>query len=804
MQGSEARRLAALYDFGVLDTAAEEPFDRLTALAAQLFNTPMALVSLIDGERQWFKSRHGVEAISTPRQVAFCNHAISLEPHAVMVVEDALKDPRFCDNPLVTGYPAIRFYIGAVLSTRSGENLGTLCVLDVEPRPRPSDAELARLQMLARIVVDELELSYATRAIREKQRLLELAEGMSGVGHWRYQIAGKRLTWSDEVYRIYGVDPQTFNPTHTDAIGFYHPDDQETLAALLAQGIEAKEGFEFQRRLIRPDGKRRHVACKAVCELDDRGVVVSIFGVFQDITDHVHTLKSVQQSERRYRLLADNMSDVVTRIRLDGGSDYISPGIEHLLGYQPGDMTGKPAQAFVFEPDQPLILEAFAKMAAGEERLSIQHRAAHKDGHPVWVETGFQLVRDDHGRPAEIVAVIRDFSDRKALEDELRGARAAAEAAAAVKADFLANMSHELRTPLTAVLGFAKLVEEQPELTATTRTYLNRVSNAGQALLSTVNDILDFSKLEAGQVDIEPQSISPADLARDTLELFTVQAGEKDLLLKSTGLDALPAWVRVDPDRVRQILLNLIGNAVKFTDAGTVALDAAFNLVDGRLTFSITDSGLGIPADRAAKLFQRFSQIDGSSTRKHGGTGLGLAICKGLAEAMGGEIGVRSWEGKGSCFWFSIPAPVVAAEGADGDEQGQAALQAGCRVLLVDDNATNRILVRAMLSPFDLEITEAENGLEAVHTASKAPFDVILMDLRMPGLDGVGAALRIRSEDGVNCAVPIIAFSADVTEERPAGLFNGAIGKPLTATSLIDGITKAIAWQEDGAPNASP
>ena len=799
MHGQEARRLAALHALGTLDTPADETFDRLTALAAELFDTPMALVSLIDEERQWFKSHHGLEASSTPREWAFCAHAIGLEKNAFMVVEDAQLDPRFATNPLVTGHPDIRFYAGAVLTTRDGENIGTLCVIDTQPRARPSDVELARHGMLARIVVDEFELARTSRLARDKQRLLELAETMSGVGHWRYQLADGAVTWSDEVYRIHGVDRASFDPGYDDAVDFFHPDDQATVNDLMAQSIKTKTGYEFQLRLLRRDGDLREVVCKAVCELDDSGEVRAVFGVFQDITAQMRTLQAVQRSERRYRLLADNMSDVITRIRLDGGSDYISPGIEQLLGYPPGEMKGRRVQDFVYQDDQALILETFGQMADGIEQMSVQHRAAHKDGHAVWVETGFKLVRDHSGNPVEIVAVIRDITDRKAMEDALRAAQAEAEAAAAVKSEFLANMSHELRTPLTAVLGFARLIEEQPELAPTTRTYLGRVSNAGKALLSAVNDILDFSKLEAGQVEIKPQTISVAQLAMETLDLFGAQAQDKGLRLDISGLSTLPEWVRADPDRLRQVLLNLVGNAVKFTDAGEVGLHVSFDAPSHRLDFAVTDSGLGIPADRLEQLFQRFSQIDGSSTRKHGGTGLGLAICKGLVEAMGGEIGVTSDVGQGARFWFSIPTVAVSPTDAVTAATSQTHSIAGLRVLLADDDPTNRDLVRAILTPFEVELTEVIDGLQAVDLASRTPFDVILMDLRMPGLNGADAARRIRDEDGPNAAIPIIAFSADAAFDAVPGLFDGMVTKPMTATGLVEGLARVLTSQGEGS-----
>ncbi|OYX01458.1 MAG: hypothetical protein B7Z12_14130 [Caulobacter vibrioides] len=229
-----------------------------------------------------------------------------------------------------------------------------------------------------------------------------------------------------------------------------------------------------------------------------------------------------------------------------------------------------------------------------------------------------------------------------------------------------------------------------------------------------------------------------------------------------------------------------------------------FEPLGGFLSFAVTDTGPGVPEDRADQLFQRFSQVDASSTRKHGGTGLGLAICKGLAEAMGGDIGAQSKVGEGSCFWFTIPAPELdVAAPIAAPPQGQIMLPAGCRILVADDNRINRDLVRAMLSPFDVELTEVVDGLGAVAAANAAPFDVILMDLRMPGLDGAGAARCIRTEDGPNATIPILAFSADVDQAQATGLFDGMVGKPLTGVNLLTAIAKAMAWPEDPLDDAA-
>jgi PAS domain S-box-containing protein len=1063
MDDREALRLDALRAYRVLDTEADAAIDRLAGLAGNLFSTPISLVSLIDEKRQWFKAKLGLEASETPRDQAFCAHAIAMGPNAVMVVEDATLDPRFADNPLVVGAPEIRFYAGATLTTKDGHNLGTLCVIDNKPRPSPSPADLERLQLLARIVVDEFELAWANRQAREKQRLLEIAETMSGVGHWRLDLATNKPTWSDTVYAIHGVDRSNFDPELDDAVAFYHPEDRDMVLSHLASAIETGTGFAFQLRLMRADGVLRHVISRGVCELDGHGAPIAIVGLFQDITETVETIAALKRRQERYALVTQHAGDVITRYDFTGAGRFISPAIEKLLGYTVEETVGLTVAGALHPDDRQRVMSVFEAMSRGLDQNTLQHRSRHKRGDYIWVESNLQLVRDATGAPQEIVSVSRDISDRKALELEmtaardaareqaqrarlaediggvgywrydlkardldvspkmfeiyglervehpaleifnqrihpeerdwtlariaerlktgeadynvtsriirpdgeqryisgssiiemgpdgapifimgtvrditserkaqadlaasetryrlmadnasdmittfgpggdirfispacrpilgyapeemigrrvvdmthpedvavmmghyagliakgpsatsepyqfrgrhkdghwvwlegqpklffapetgelvaiqdvardvssrkaleaaLEAARAEAEASAAVKAEFLSNMSHELRTPLTAVLGFSRLIEDQPELSPATRRFVDRVSNAGKALLSTVNDILDFSKLEAGQVEIVVVPSDPRQILEDAMDLFSGQAQEKGLDLVMTGLDRLPSGLTLAPERIRQILLNLIGNAVKFTDSGRVVLEAKW--ASNLLRVSVTDSGAGIPADRLDQLFKRFSQVDGSSTRRHGGTGLGLAICKGLVDAMGGRIGVSSQAGQGSCFWFEIPADKAANVATELDG-AVVSIPEGCRVLVVDDNPVNRDLVCAVLRAFGAEMAEAADGETAVQLAGAEPFDVILMDLRMPGIGGEAATRQIR-QNGLNGNVPVIAFSADIAGALPSGIFDGVVAKPLDALTLITEINRALSC-EGGIENAA-
>ncbi|CAN5408997.1 hypothetical protein BH10PSE5_BH10PSE5_06670 [soil metagenome] len=1048
---SEAARLQALDDYDVLDSAPEEAFDRLTRLAADLFDAPIALISLVDAERQWFKSRHGLDAAQTPRSQAFCAHALPLAPGSTLVVEDATNDPRFATNPLVTGELCIRFYAGALLTGADGHNLGTLCVIDTKPRPAPAPKDLNRLQVLASIVVDGLELRRAKRQADENQRLVTMAERMSGVGNWRYRSDIGHITWSQEVYRIHGVTRETFDPAYAEAVSFYIDGDRDRVDQAVAEALRTGEGFELDARIRRPDGVLRDVLCKADAIRNGKGRVIGLQGVFQDVTKQnaaVHDLETLvrraeaaesvahignwrldartreltwspqmyqiyglspdarlgpadvlalyppddvaaataridrqlatgepvegvitrilrdgeirylsynsrsergpdgeilalvgtsvdvtrqhkaeialAESEANYRALADNSTDILVRFGRDGLIRYISPACRR-LGLEPEEEVGRPITRLIVSEsaDTPAaLLGALFSGAEIDTSAPRQHKILAVDGREVWLEGSPSLVRDERGEVVEVVTVLRDITarhkieaalaesahrfrtlatnapdmisemrldgtltyvspasleilgftpeemigrtpfsfmhskdahrvremcrvvfeskgavepwsveyrafdkagqelwleskptfvtdpttgrftgltdvmrditSRKALEVELRHAQAEAEAAAAVKTEFLANMSHELRTPLTSIIGFTGLAGEQPDLAPLTRTYVERVGDASRALLCTVNDILDFSKLEAGQVTFQAQPVSLAKLARATLDLFTPQAGAKDLDLRLNGDDA-DLTLSIDPDRIRQILLNLVGNAVKFTQAGSVTLRTRYDSVAQILRVEVIDTGDGITADKQDRLFQRFSQVDGGLTRT-GGTGLGLAICKGLVEAMGGEIGVDSVVGQGSRFWFTLPASLAEAPQVAAD--GSAATQPtfiGVRVLVADDHPANRELARLFLAGVGADVTEACDGEEAVALAAEQPFDVILMDIRMPRLDGPGALRAIRAAPGPNDATPILAFTADAEHESQllAAGFQDVVAKPLQPGALIAAVARA-------------
>jgi len=633
----------------------------------------------------------------------------------------------------------------------------------------------------------------ALEAVRQTQ----LAEKIANLGYWRLDIASSEITWSPEMYRIWGIEDATVPPLEA-AMNAVHPDDRDVANGNIRRAMVETEPFQSRPiRLQFADGSVKHISGRMGSERNAAGEVVAIYGALIDVTHLRLSDDALRASETRYRLLADHSTDIIVQVDLTDTILYISPACRR-MGWEPEELIGRKRYDLTHPDDMPRLARIRADLVKGigSTRADREYRMMAKDGSWVWVEGSPSIIRDENNLPIEMVSQLRDVTERRAFEDELLAARDAAEGAAKAKSEFLANMSHELRTPLTSIIGFSSLLSEMGDLSDGARHFVQRIATGGQSLLSVVNDILDFSKLEAGQVELDPHAFDPAGFIEDTVELLTTQAENKGLTLGLIIDDTVPDCIEADSSRLRQVLLNLVGNAIKFTSEGRVSVSVTHADGDApHLRVQVSDTGPGIPAVRRDRLFQRFSQVDGSVSRNHGGTGLGLAICKNLVKLMGGQIGVESEEGKGSLFWFTIAAP--AAQGVIEAEQAlaQSREMKPSRILVVDDVSVNRELVRAMLEPLGHTFVEACNGVEAVEASLREPFDLILMDLQMPGMDGIAAAKAIRANSPANKLTPILALSANVLPDHlvacEAAGMDDHIGKPIQPMRLL---TKVSEW----------
>ncbi len=648
-------------------------------------------------------------------------------------------------------------------------------------------------------VMDVTEQHNAQLKLEQQTRRATMAEAVAGVGYWRIDVRTGQLTCSDQLRRIHGLEPDE-ELTLELGRAMRHPDDRAMVDAHAAHAAETGRGWtDVMSRVLRRDGETRYVNGRGACETDAFGKVTAVFGTVMDVTDQRTAQLKLEESEARYRLITETATDMISQTScLDGRLTYLSPAVERVTGFTPAELVGQRMQAFVHPEDLPGFMGAFRDLMAGSRRegRAIRFRSRHKDGAWLWLESNPRLVRAPDGTPTDIIDVTRNVCEQEALRARLTEARAEAEKLAEVKSEFLANMSHEIRTPLTAVLGFTGLLEERGDLAPEAAAQVGRIAGAGRALLAIVNDVLDFSKLEAGEMTITPCPTDVGMVAREVLEMFVFQAKAKSLELRFDVVSDIPECVSLDADRLRQILTNLIGNALKFTEEGSVTVRLGYDNGAERLCVDVADTGPGIAAGMRERLFQRFSQIDGSSTRTKGGTGLGLAICRSLAEAMGGSVALQSRVGRGSTFRVELAAPITEAILLNDAGRVDAAALDGIRVLVADDNRANRELARAILEPAGVEVSEACNGAEAVAVALTLPVDVILMDLHMPGVGGRAATAEIRRGGGPNQDVPILAFSADseVEEDGLSGsrLFDGQISKPVSPQQLLNALRKAV------------
>ena len=622
--------------------------------------------------------------------------------------------------------------------------------------------------------------------------------------------ADGRHTYISPSIRYLGYEPD--EARELGLAQLLHPDDLATVRASFRRHQAGAESPRLRLRMRHGKTGDWRWMESAPAQVKDpvSGEFTGVLDVARDVTVQVEheaavakardeadvAAAALNESEARYRMIAENTSDLIAISNREGRLSYLSPSIRR-LGYEPEALVGGTTGHLVHRDDRQVIWDNLQAQLAGAPVQRLRWRFKHgKSGDWVWLESEPTRLLDPVTHEAMgFLDVIRDVSMQVRQEEIVAQARAEAEAAAVAKSQFLANMSHEIRTPLTAVLGFTRLLQQEARLDSRAEGYVSRIAGAGSALLALVNDILDFSKIEVGKITLRPQPTDVGALARESLALFAAQASEKAITVELETAGGLASSVMIDSDRLRQVLINLIGNAVKFTQTGGVILRIA-PIEDGRsLRFEVEDTGPGLHADQCVQLFQRFNQIDGSTMRQHGGTGLGLAISRGLVEAMGGEIGLSSVPDQGSIFYFELPAEAVMAE--EFVEEAEVVSIEGLRVMVIDDNQINRELARLILEALGAEVAEAESGPSGLAQLARLAVDVVLMDVRMPGMDGHQALSTLRGQPGPNRNIPVLAFTADAEmgESAPLDAFDGVVRKPIEVVAL-SGLIAAVAGRD--------
>jgi len=511
--------------------------------------------------------------------------------------------------------------------------------------------------------------------------------------------------------------------------------------------------------------------------------------------------------QARYRDIIDNASDFIFTLDEEGRITSFNPAGERLTGFSREQALGLPLNDLLAPYATGDVRPIFNLRAETDPAVTCQTRFKTIDGRIIWVEIS---ARAHHhpDRPHGILAAARDISDRKQIEEELRRARDAAEANTKAKSAFLANMSHEIRTPMNGVIGMTNLLLHDEGLSARHRDFAETIRSSAESLLTVLNDILDFSKIEAGKLQIETIDFELHEAVETALELLAPRAAEKKLELASYIPNHLPCAIRGDPGRIRQVLLNLLGNAIKFTEKGEVIVTVSCESeteAQVHLRFEITDTGLGLDAETQARLFMPFSQADGSTTRRFGGTGLGLAISKQIVRLMDGEIGVHSEVGQGSTFWFTVNLEKQPADQAKLPVPDITALK-GLRALIVDDNATNRKILEHHCAAWGLRTTSFANAsaaLSALRASAQDPVQVILTDHQMPGMDGLAFATEIHRDPAFSLARTILLTSWDRRFSQQELTACGVISmlvKPLRQQDLLNALRNCLR-HENAAKN---
>ncbi len=665
--------------------------------------------------------------------------------------------------------------------------------------------------LVRRLSQREEEREETLRELLDVQQRYQLAISGTNDGIWEWDFLTDHIVFSDRMFELLGYKPDEIDASMSSWAQLVHPDDYKPTMLAVQKHLKERTPFVTEYRCRYAGAAYRWYRVKGQALWDENGKPLRMAGSLTDISEEKYHSEKLKAANARLQLALLTTNTGLWDWSLVDDKTYFSDSWYTMLGYAPGElpMNLETWKKLCHPEDLEKAMVEIQKYMSGETDIyRSQQRLRKKDGSWMWIEDVGRIVEwDEDAEPLRMIGVHIDIEALKDKEAELKIAREEALKASQAKSDFLANMSHEIRTPMNGVIGMSELLletaltEDQQELAST-------VHKSAEILLTIINDILDFSKIEAGKIELSPFAFQLREFFEELEQLHRLRLEQKHITLVWEIDEAIPERVICDPDRLRQVLINLIGNALKFTpDGGAIVVSVEKLSQKGdeqRLKFSIVDTGIGIPEEKQQGIFDAFEQADSSTTREYGGTGLGLAISARLVKLMGGDIELESREGRGSVFSFDIKvqeAPELKiSETKVSKERPNSELLKSLKVLLAEDNLVNQKLAARILEKEGCEVVLANNGVEALERFREESFDIILMDIQMPIMGGEEAVRLIREEEKNKHKVPIVALTAHAMREdreKYLGLgLDGYVSKPINRQALFEEIVQALKQSE--------
>ena len=651
------------------------------------------------------------------------------------------------------------------------------------------------------VLQDITEAKLSEKRIKLSQAELEEAQTIAKIGNWQWDVILNKLRWSDEISNIFEVDPQRVSDGNFIKLltKYAHPSDRHILKQHL-KDLSKITNTSYEYRIITPNGNTKYLSIivgKLVKRED--GLLRKVIGTLQDITDRKLAELEYQRTENKYRLVLETIKLPAVSVDNKGDVIFCNKFAADLLGYEPHEILGLNwLENFVPENLRSNTIELFENESFKAQNIN---SVICRNGEQRLISWQNTISYDENGNIKEVTGIGEDITERQKKTQELITAKEQAERSSQFKSEFLSIMSHEIRTPMNAVIGTTNLLlSEDPK--PDQLEYLNTLKFSGENLLAIINDILDYNKIEAGKLELNRIPFNIYHLTQKIKKSFYARASEKDLDIELIIDEAIPAQLVGDQVRLGQVLNNLVSNAIKFTHYGKVVIRLDKQSIDEshvNIKFTVADTGIGIAPENLDIIFDPFEQETQSSGNDYGGTGLGLAITKRLVELHDSTISVASEPGVGTEFAFAISFNIADIEAAKNDQSAiaassnseQAADLQGMRILLVDDNKMNLLIASRFLKKWQADPDEATSGQQAVEMVRQANYDLIIMDLQMPGMDGFEAARIIKS---TNPQIPIFALTADAMPETHSKAFAAGmcdyLTKPFVPQTLFEKVAK--------------